>query len=322
MAEPFTHLRVASGYSLQYGASHPSVLVGAAAGYDMDTLALTDRDGLYGAVRFAKACLASGIAPVVGVDLAVADADAHPGRRGVGQPRQRAVVLASSRAGWGALCRLVTAAHAGGERGAPVATRELIGAHATDTVVMLGPDSDLGEAIAARDEARAARVLASWRERVDADQLVVGVTDHRLPGAGPGSARLAGRMLAFADAHRLPGVLTNAVRMARKTDAPIADVLDAARRLVPLDARNVDRRNAEGYLTSGAEMAARAADVARLAGRRDAPGCWVTPVRWPCGAASTRMPTSAWARSTCPSSPCSAASATRSPRSAPAARPD
>ena len=74
MAEPFTHLRVASGYSLQYGASHPSVLVGAAAGYDMDTLALTDRDGLYGAVRFAKACLASGIAPVVGVDLAVADA--------------------------------------------------------------------------------------------------------------------------------------------------------------------------------------------------------------------------------------------------------
>ena len=270
MAEPFTHLRVASGYSLQYGASHPSVLVGAAAGYDMDTLALTDRDGLYGAVRFAKACLAAGIAPVVGVDLAVADTDAHPRRRRVGQPQQRAVVLASSRAGWGALCRLVTAAHAGGERGAPVATRELIGTHATDTVVMLGPDSDLGEAIAARDEVRAARVVASWRDRIGADQLVVGVTDHRLPGSGPGSARLAGRMLAFADAHHLPGVLTNAVRMARKTDAPIADVLDAARRLVPLDARNVDRRNAEGYLTSGAEMAERAAEVARLAGRRDA----------------------------------------------------
>src|SRR3954468_17655178 len=38
----------------------------------MDTLALTDRDGTYGAVRFAKACLQGGVRPVLGVDLAVA----------------------------------------------------------------------------------------------------------------------------------------------------------------------------------------------------------------------------------------------------------
>lgn len=65
MADPFVHLRVASGYSLRYGASHPSALVAAAAGHDMDTLAVTDHDGLYGAVRFAKACAAAGVAPVV-----------------------------------------------------------------------------------------------------------------------------------------------------------------------------------------------------------------------------------------------------------------
>ena len=70
MPDPFVHLRVASGYSLQYGASHPHVLVERAAEQEMDTLALTDRDGTYGAVKFAKACLVAGIRPVLGVDLA------------------------------------------------------------------------------------------------------------------------------------------------------------------------------------------------------------------------------------------------------------
>ncbi|HHT11774.1 MAG TPA: PHP domain-containing protein, partial [Propionibacterium sp.] len=67
----FTHLRVASGYSFQYGASHPSALVAEAVNHGMDALAITDRGGLYGAVRFAKACLQAGISPIVGVDLAV-----------------------------------------------------------------------------------------------------------------------------------------------------------------------------------------------------------------------------------------------------------
>ena len=70
--DPFVHLHVASGYSLQYGASHPHVLVERAAEQEMDTLALTDRDGTYGAVKFARACRTAGLRPVLGVDLAVA----------------------------------------------------------------------------------------------------------------------------------------------------------------------------------------------------------------------------------------------------------
>ncbi|MDP9408453.1 MAG: DNA polymerase III subunit alpha, partial [Actinomycetota bacterium] len=49
-------------------------------------------------------------------------------------------------------------------------------------------------------------------------------------------------------------------------DAPTADVLDAARRLVPLDARHVDRVNAEGSLKPGKEMAELAEEVAARTG--------------------------------------------------------
>ena len=69
--DPFVHLHVASGYSMQYGANHPADLVERAAEHGMRTLALTDRDGLYGAVKFALACRAADVRPLFGVDPAV-----------------------------------------------------------------------------------------------------------------------------------------------------------------------------------------------------------------------------------------------------------
>ena len=71
MSDAFAHLHVASGFSLRYGASTPAALVERASALGQPALALTDRDGLYGAVRFVQACDEAGIAPVLGVDLAV-----------------------------------------------------------------------------------------------------------------------------------------------------------------------------------------------------------------------------------------------------------
>jgi len=49
----FIHLNVASAYSLKYGTTQPADLVQRAAEFEMPALALTDRDGLAGAIRFA-----------------------------------------------------------------------------------------------------------------------------------------------------------------------------------------------------------------------------------------------------------------------------
>ncbi|MYR03453.1 PHP domain-containing protein, partial [Streptomyces sp. SID6139] len=67
----FAHLHVASGYSARYGAAHPEQLARRAAERGMTALALTDRDTVTGAVRFAQACAREGVRPVFGVDLAV-----------------------------------------------------------------------------------------------------------------------------------------------------------------------------------------------------------------------------------------------------------
>ncbi|HSE70530.1 MAG TPA: PHP domain-containing protein, partial [Nocardioidaceae bacterium] len=280
--DPFVHLHVASGYSLQYGASHPHVLVERAVEHEMDTVALTDRDGVYGAVRFAKACLQAGVRPVLGVDLAVAPSGVLPGPARPGtrtrtpvrggsfrDPRlPRVTFLAGSRQGWAAVCRLVSATHLAGERGDPVTSLDLVAEHVAgrDVLVLLGPGSELGRAATLRRDDLARGVLARWQEVVDRSDLVVELFSHRLAGSGPGSSPHAARMAGIARAASLRAVLTNAVRYADRTDAPTVDVLDAARRLVPLDLRHVDRGNAEGFLKSGKQMAEVAEEVCRFAG--------------------------------------------------------
>src|SRR6187200_369056 len=101
----------------------------------MDTLALTDRDGTYGAVRFVKAAMAARIRPILGVDLAFSTPSMVEGARGtrvVSKPSTtegsrtrtpvrggasrdprlpRITFLASGKAGWAAVCRLVSATH-------------------------------------------------------------------------------------------------------------------------------------------------------------------------------------------------------------------
>lgn len=131
----FTHLHTVSGFSLRHGASHPERLAERAAERGMDALALTDRDTVAGAVRFAKAAAGAGVRPLFGVDLAVAPPE-PPGRtpergrrrtpvRGgafVDESAPRVTFLARDGArGWADLCRLVSAAHAGTGPAAPPA---------------------------------------------------------------------------------------------------------------------------------------------------------------------------------------------------------
>ncbi len=290
MSDPFVHLHVASGYSLQYGASHPHVLVERAAEQEMDTLALTDRDGTYGAVRFVKAAMAAQIRPILGVDLAMtptvlgtrAPASASrprtPLRGGASRDTRlpRVTFLASGRSGWAAVCRLVSATHHAGERGTPVCTPELVAQHVAgrDVRVLLGPASELGRAATLRRDDLGSEVLRRWLDLVGPEQLVVEVVSHRLPGSGPGSSPHAARMAGSARSSRVPVVLSNAVRFADRLDAPTTDVLDAARRLVPLpqEVRRPGtslRGNAEGFLKSGKQMHEVAEEICRFAGLGD-----------------------------------------------------
>lgn len=283
----FTHLHTVSGFSLRYGASHPERLAERAVERGMDALALTDRDSLAGTVRFARACEKAGIRPLFGAELAVARQVAGEGRthrprtpvRGgafVDESAPRVTFLARDGArGWAELCRLVTAAHAPGagdrDAGQPLVGRDALPAEGL--TVLLGPASEVGAALAAGRPDRAAALLAPWRE-IYGDALRLEAVHHGREGTGPGSLRLAARTVGFAAEQGVRAVLTNAVRYADPGQGPVADVLDSARRLVPVDPCRSPLDSGERWLKGArameetAERIATAAGLGRDAGRR------------------------------------------------------
>ncbi|HEX2030474.1 MAG TPA: PHP domain-containing protein, partial [Actinomycetota bacterium] len=103
----FAHLHCRSYFSLKDGAFSPEDLVRRAAELGMPAVALTDRDGLYGAPRFVAACNAAGIKPLLGAYLTVDGGQLARGWTGAEALRRSGAVArhrraASAGGSWGA----------------------------------------------------------------------------------------------------------------------------------------------------------------------------------------------------------------------------
>src|SRR5947209_19620484 len=101
MPSGFVSLHTKSHYSFLDGASSVDDLLDAAIELGQDALALTDTNGLYGAVRFWNAARERGVKPIFGAELRLVD----------GGP---VTVLALDRPGWTSLRRIVAAARLAG----------------------------------------------------------------------------------------------------------------------------------------------------------------------------------------------------------------
>lgn len=106
-----THLHVHSRYSLLTATPSIEELVAAATANQMDHLALTDHNALYGAVEFCAACTKADVQPIVGMTLKVqlpqAPAESAP---------EQFVLLAANHAGYQSLCRLTSLIQASPDR--------------------------------------------------------------------------------------------------------------------------------------------------------------------------------------------------------------
>ena len=67
------HLHVHSQYSMQDGLCSLDDLVKQSAKFNMRAVALTDHDGLYGAIQFYKKAKKAGIKPIIGCEIRVKD---------------------------------------------------------------------------------------------------------------------------------------------------------------------------------------------------------------------------------------------------------
>jgi len=103
----YVELHCHSNFSLLDGAVHPEDLVVRAAELGMGALALTDHDGVYGAVRFAQTARNHGIQPIFGVELTLSGG-------------YHLTLLVENEIGWSNLCRLISEAQHNAPKGEAV----------------------------------------------------------------------------------------------------------------------------------------------------------------------------------------------------------
>jgi error-prone DNA polymerase len=105
----YVPLWVKSHFSFHEGASTPEELVEAAHAHGLPALALTDRDGVFGVVRAHVRARELGLPLLLGAQASVVTTAPSPATPQALAAAEPLLLLATSRAGWAALCRLLSA---------------------------------------------------------------------------------------------------------------------------------------------------------------------------------------------------------------------
>jgi DNA polymerase III subunit alpha len=249
----FVHLKLHTEYSLVDSVVRIPDLVDAVGEAGMAAVAVTDQSNLFAMVKFHGAALKSGIKPLIGVDLQVAE-------QGERQSPTRLTLLCQSQKGYRNLARLVTRAYLEGqERGTPRIEREWLSQDSLEGLIALSGaiEGDVGRALIGSREADAERALEAWQA------LLPGRFYVELQRLGrPFEETYIAAAVALAARRAAPVVATNDVRFLRpqQFESHEARVCIHDGTLLA-DAARVRRYSRQQYLRSPQEMAALFADV-------------------------------------------------------------
>jgi error-prone DNA polymerase len=238
----YAELHAHSCFSLLDGASTPEALLDRAAELGLPALALTDHDGLYGAVRFWTAARARGIHPILGAELTLSDAS-------------HLVLLAEDRTGYAHLCRLISRARLACAKGRARLQPEWLRGHTAGLIALTGcVHGPVARPLLAGDRDGARAALRDLRALFPPGQFYVELQHHRLR---PDDA-LRADLAQLADDEGVPLVATRNAHYATREGHRLHDVLWAIARHAPLaDLLGELRPNSEYALQSADEMAAR-----------------------------------------------------------------
>ncbi len=291
----YAELNCHSNFSFLEGASHIEELVLRALELGYEHLALTDHDGLHGAMEFAQCARAWGLRPITGAEVTLAPSprtrnreqgtgnkEQGTGNRDCGacgsdpslkagasvsaQPQHHLTLLCQDGRGYANLCRLLTHAHLDHERGKPCVEAEVLSRH---------PSTAPGGALRAGAEGL---IALSGCRRGEVPSLVAQGRYREAEEAARRYAQLFGREnfyielqnnLVYGDAPRnralaelaehlsLGVVATGNVHYHVRERYRLQDVLVAIKNRTTLDASHrLRRENSEYYLRPPAEMAA------------------------------------------------------------------
>ena len=248
---PYVELHSHSAYSFLDGASLPVELAAVAVEQGYPAMALTDHDGLYGAMEFAQAAKPLGLRAITGVEVTLDDG-------------HHLTLLCETSQGYRNLCRLITRAHEGtrvkpAEPTSPKVSLEDVERHAKGLVCLSGCARD--GALAGRVERREHEAAAAMGRRL---VEMFGREGFRVELQRPFARhdRRRNRLLAeLAERLGVPCVATGNAHAHVRGRVPLQDAMVAVRLGTTLDESEPGRRgNASHVLAPPEAMTARFPD--------------------------------------------------------------
>ncbi len=215
----FTHLHVHSEYSLLDGLCRIPQLIARAKELGMKSLALTDHGNMYGVIDFYIAAKESGLKPIIGSEVYVAETNRH-NRNSSDKNPYHLTLLAKSRQGYDNLIQLITKAHLEGFYYKPRIDKELLTAHRDGLIVLSGcAQCELARLILER-RFEDAEAQALWYKETFSDYFIE-IQRHPIPEL----EQINQGLLSLSAKLDIPIVATNDVHYVNREDASVHELL-------------------------------------------------------------------------------------------------
>ena len=207
----YVELHAASAFSFLDGASLPEALIDRAANLGYGTLALLDRDGVYGAPRFHLAAKRAGLKAIIGAELTLSIR--------LSTPTLHLPVLVESREGYRNLCRMLTTMKLRAPKGEGSLAIEDVDGNTRGLVALVGRAALGGRRFGVGGLVdRIVGVFGAENTRIELQR-------HLLREEEADNAMLRD----LASAFHVPVIATNGVRFADPSARPLYDVLTCIR---------------------------------------------------------------------------------------------
>jgi error-prone DNA polymerase len=241
----YAELHAHSDHSLLDGVVSPELLAARAAALGIPALALTDHDALYGVARFALAAQEVGIKPILGAELTLGDASSS-------NSSYHLTLLVETAQGYRNLCRLITLARQGQEKGVARLDKRHLADHAEGLVALSGcRQGEIPQLLVAKQFDRALEAARGYARLFGSDRFFVELQRHHEQG----DTRLVADLATLADRAGLDVVATSNAHYLHPRQREVHDVLTCIRRHTTLDdADGLLHPNAEYILRSPREM--------------------------------------------------------------------
>ncbi len=252
MSAGFVHLHIHSEYSIVNGIVRVKPLIKAVADYNMPAVAITDQCNLFCLIKFYRAALASGVKPIIGVDVWVYNEE---------EPSKpfHIVLLCQNSTGYGNLTRLVSRSYTEGQqRGIPMIKKTWLSGKTEGLIALSGGlYGDIGQSIHHGKTESLNSLVDFWQELFP-DRFYLEL--HRTGRAG--EEDYLHQALSIAQQYSLPVVATNDVHFLMPDDyeAHEARVCINEGRVLS-DIRRQRKHTEQQYLRSPEEMMALFSDI-------------------------------------------------------------